>query len=145
MVREMARKEIRHKLMLQLILEQGSIPPSKELATRLNVTERTIRNDLQEISKQIPKVAVEDIRRKVMLQLRKAIPKMKVHHLIRLAEFFLAKQVHVESKSEVKVDVGKEISGILRDYDQIIEEVTRHEAGLSKKDSSGKSVDSDKS
>ena len=139
----MGRKEIRQKQLLQLILEQGFIPSSKELAAVLNVTDRTIRNDLDEISASIPDVAVDDIRRMLMLRLRKRVPEMKDGDLLKLAEFFLSKKTEskVESKSEVKVDVGKEISGILKDYNQIIEEIARQEAGVPSEDGSGEPVD----
>jgi len=91
--------------MLQLILEQGSIPPSKELAMRLNVTERTIRNDLEEISGKIPEVAIEDVRRMLMLRLRKRVPEMKDRDLLKLAEFFLSKKAEIKGKVEQQIVV----------------------------------------
>lgn len=134
----MSRKEIRQKQILETILEKGYIPSSKELASILKVTERTIRNDLAEISEKIPNVAVEDIRRLLMLRIRQRVPEMKDSDLLKLAEFFLSKKTEVkgEVKSEVKLDVGKEISDILKGYNRIIEEVARQEAGVSEEDSS---------
>ena len=102
----MARKEIRQRQLLTIILEEGCIPSSSDLARKLGVTDRTIRRDLEDIARLIPVTAVEDIEQRLMLRLRDRVPDMKDGDLIRLAEFFLAK------KHETKLDSHIESSGL---------------------------------
>ena len=99
----MGRKEIRQKKLFNIIKERCYIPPTKELASLLNVTERTIRNDIAEINEGIPKVATDELRQIVLLRLRSRALEMKDSDLIKLAEFFLAK------KSEVKGELAQKI------------------------------------
>jgi len=108
----MGRKEIRQKHLLQVILDRGGIPSSKELATIFKVSERTIQYDLAEITETIPDVAVEDIRRILMLRLRKRVPEMKDRDLLKLAEFFLSKKTEVKGEVDATIvikawDLGK--------------------------------------
>ena len=105
----MARKEIRQQQLVAIILEEGRIPSTDELAEKLEVTPRTIRRDLEDIARLIPSTAVEDIEQRLMLKLRERVPEMSDSDLIKLAEFFLAKRSRIDTQIEGRVEVKKEI------------------------------------
>ena len=101
------RKEIRQKQLLQLILERGGVPPTAKLAEVFEVTQRTIQNDLNDIEALIPRAAVDDIHKLLVLRLRQRVPEMEDRDLLKLAEFFLSKKseqtVRTESTHTINV------------------------------------------
>jgi len=96
----MGRKSVRQKRLLQIILDYGGIPPTPYLAKELKVSDRTIRNDLNDIDKLIPKVAIDDIEQKLMFRLRDRLPEMSDLNLIRLTGFFVAKKLETKLETE---------------------------------------------
>jgi len=101
----LGKKEIRLKNLKKAILDLGYIPNPAELSQTLKVSTRTVERDLEEISEQIPEIAVDDIKRTLMLRLRKRVPEMKDQDLIRLAEFFLSKKTEVKGDFQSNVTI----------------------------------------
>jgi len=101
----MRARQFRHKQILTYILELGYIPKESELSAKFNVSERTIRSDLEAILEKVPEVAVDDVRRMLMLRLRKRVPEMKDRDLLKLAEFFLSKKTEVKGHVDTTIIV----------------------------------------
>lgn len=96
----MGRKEIRQRQIINTIIERGGkVPSTPELAERFEVTERTIQNDLNDISNLIPDAVIDDIKNMLIFRLRERLPMFSDLNLLRLAEFFMSKKS--ESKHEV--------------------------------------------
>lgn len=115
----MVRKEIRQKQILNIILEEGRILPSREIAERLGgVTDRTIRRDLEEIADQIAPMVLEDIPRELFLTIRKKIPMMKEHNLIALMGYFVSKKTETKVEADIVTVVKPSIDWESLDGDE---------------------------
>ena len=115
----MVRKETRQKQILHIILDEGRIPPSREIAERLGgVTDRTIRRDLEEIADRIAPMVLEDIPRELFLTIRKRIPAMKEHNLIALMGYFVSKKLETKIEADIVAVVQPSISWESLDEDE---------------------------